>query len=277
MRTASAGRSLALAQRAEVVRNPLRQHRHDPVGEVDRIAALQRLAVEAGARPHIGRHIRDGDGQDEAARIGRVGIGLGHDGVVVVLGVRRVDGQERPVAPVLSAIQRRGFGGVRLGQCRIREDVRDVVQVERDQAHRLLGAERAQPLTHASLRKAEAGLPLQRDADEVAVTGLALFAGRDQDLAALRALLHGDDPATLCAGPVDADDLGLVLSDDLDDPARIATLGVALDPDQRAVADARCGPITLARAAGLREHDGGRLAGSRPLHGDGQKIAVAVP
>ncbi|MNI27145.1 hypothetical protein D3C73_808700 [compost metagenome] len=36
----------ALAQRAEVVGNPLRQHRHDAVGEIDGIAALQRFAVE---------------------------------------------------------------------------------------------------------------------------------------------------------------------------------------------------------------------------------------
>ena len=68
---------LAFAQRAEVVRDALGQHRHDAVGEIDRVAALQRLAVERRARPHIPGDIGDGDGDDEAARVGRVRIGLG--------------------------------------------------------------------------------------------------------------------------------------------------------------------------------------------------------
>ena len=37
---------LERTQRAEVVRDALGQHRHDPVGEIDRVAALERLAVE---------------------------------------------------------------------------------------------------------------------------------------------------------------------------------------------------------------------------------------
>ena len=41
----------ARAQRAEVVGDALGQHRHDAVGEIDRIAALERLAVERRAGP----------------------------------------------------------------------------------------------------------------------------------------------------------------------------------------------------------------------------------
>ncbi len=82
-------------QRAQVVRDALGQHRHDAIGEIDRIAALQRLAVERGAWPDIGRDIGDGDGEDEAARIVGVVVRLGMHGVVVVLGVGGVDGDER--------------------------------------------------------------------------------------------------------------------------------------------------------------------------------------
>ena len=68
MRTASAGRSDLLLQRAEVVGDALGQHRHDAVREVDGVAALQRLAVERGTRPHIGRDIGDRDGDDDSRR-----------------------------------------------------------------------------------------------------------------------------------------------------------------------------------------------------------------
>ena len=96
---------LARAQRAEIVGDALRQHRHDPVGEIDRVAALQRLAVERRAGPHIGRDVGDRDRDDEAARVVGIVVRRGMDGVVVVLGVGRIDGDERQRAPVLAALR----------------------------------------------------------------------------------------------------------------------------------------------------------------------------
>ncbi len=55
---------LIWAQRTEIVGNPLRQHRHDAVGKIDRIAAILRLAVERAAGVHIGGDIGDGDAQN---------------------------------------------------------------------------------------------------------------------------------------------------------------------------------------------------------------------
>ena len=111
MRTASAGRSSRGRKRAEIVGDPLRQHRHDPVGEIDRVAALLRLPVEGGAGAHIGGDVGDGDGDDEAARVVGIVVRRRMDGVVVVLGVRRIDGDEGQVAPILAAFQ---GGGLRL-------------------------------------------------------------------------------------------------------------------------------------------------------------------
>ncbi len=102
MRTASGRAVDAFAQRAEVVGDALGQHRHDAVGEIDRVAALQRLAVERRARADIGGDVGDGDGDDDAAGVLLVGVGLGVDGVVMVLGVGRVDGDQRQVAEVLA-------------------------------------------------------------------------------------------------------------------------------------------------------------------------------
>ena len=44
---------------------------------------------------HIGGDIGDGDGDAEAAAIGRVVVGLGMDRVIMVAGIGRIDGDER--------------------------------------------------------------------------------------------------------------------------------------------------------------------------------------
>jgi hypothetical protein len=133
------------------------------------------------------------------------------------------------------------------------------------------------------VRQAElaAGL-LDRGRDEVAVLGLALVAGVDQDLAPLRALLDGDQPSARAVrqGAVDAEHLLLLLADDLHDPAGVAMRAVLADglgADQHAVADAghrRAG-------AGLSRHGDddlrrGTEAVGVPLLRLGDEVAVAV-
>ncbi len=48
-----AGPRLVLDERAEIVRDPLRQHRHHAVREVDRVAALPRFLVQRAPGPHV--------------------------------------------------------------------------------------------------------------------------------------------------------------------------------------------------------------------------------
>ena len=86
---------LAGLQRAEIVGDALRQHRHDAVGEVDRIAAFQRILVKARARAHIGCHIGNRHGEDMAPLVVRISIRRGVDSVVMILGVGGVYGDER--------------------------------------------------------------------------------------------------------------------------------------------------------------------------------------
>ena len=99
------GAVLARLERAQIVGDALRQHRHDAVGEVDGVAAQQRLAVERRARRDVMGDVGDGDVDDEAAGILGVGVGPRKDRVVVVLGVDRIDGDERHLAPVLAAVE----------------------------------------------------------------------------------------------------------------------------------------------------------------------------
>ena len=86
---------LARHQRAKIVRDALREHRHHAVGEIHGIAARQRIAVERRSRPHIVCDVGDRDIDDVAAFVVRIRIGLGVDRVIVVLGVGRIDGDQR--------------------------------------------------------------------------------------------------------------------------------------------------------------------------------------
>ena len=96
------GAILVRAQRAQLVGDALWQHRHHPIREIDRIAADARLAVERRAGPHIVGYVRNRDADDMAAGVFRVDIRLGVNGVVVVLRVGGIDGDEGYLAPVLA-------------------------------------------------------------------------------------------------------------------------------------------------------------------------------
>ena len=108
------------------------------------------------------RDVGDGDGEDVAAGIVRIGIGRGMDRVVVVLGVDRIDGDERELAPVLAAGEIGGARRVRLGLRRDRKHMRNVVGVDGDQADRALALDRAEPLLDARGRQPEPAVRLRR-------------------------------------------------------------------------------------------------------------------
>ncbi len=94
--------------------------------------------------------VGDSDRKDMSARIVRIGIGRGVDRVVVVLGVDRIDGNQRQPAPVLAALEGRGLRRVSLGLGSDREHMRNIVRMDRDQADRALAFERAEPFLDAS-------------------------------------------------------------------------------------------------------------------------------
>jgi len=76
------------------------------------------------------------------------------DRVVVVLRVRRVDGDERNVTPVLTALHRSGAGAFCLRQRIAGELVGNSMRVNGNEAHRALGFERTELLAHPRLQQA---------------------------------------------------------------------------------------------------------------------------
>jgi hypothetical protein len=257
---------LQLAERAKVVGDALGKHRHDPVGEIDRVAPVQRLAVEGAARPHVPSDVGDGDGDDVAAGVARVGIGRGMDGVVVILGVRGVDGHKRQRPPVLAAGECRGRCGVGLGERFRREYVRDVVGKNGDQAHRLLALHRPDDLGDPAVLEAEPSAADDLDPDEVAFPSLPGFVDDHFPLLALDRL----QPRLALAAPDDADHCVGRGCDQLDRRGDVFGAGHR-DPRQDAVADP--GNRTVALGG---EDDPGRRLIARPIDRLGQEVAVAV-
>ena len=94
------------------------------------------------------------DADDEAATVVGRSVRFGVHGVVVILGVRRIDGDERQTPPVFAMRERRRPGGVCLGQRVVAEHMRNSMGVDRDQADSAFARERAEPFDHAPGRQA---------------------------------------------------------------------------------------------------------------------------
>ncbi len=177
------------AQAAEVRREPLGQHRHDRAGDVDRVAAPRRLAVQGAPGGHEARDV--GDVDPEAGRA--AGLGRDRDRVVVVLGALGVDRDDALVAQVAAA----GVGGdgrvvglVGLAQGGPREGPRQSLGRQQPGERRAGRGRRPQHLGHPPRA------PAHRDHDQVAHLGGAAGAlGQGDPLARLERRL-GRRPAT---------------------------------------------------------------------------------
>ena len=95
-------------ERAHAVGEDLGQHGDHPPRQVDAVAALLRLVVERRARPHEVSHV--GDVHAEGPLVG-ARVMADRDGVVEVLGVRRIDREREKVSQVVAV----GPGAPRLG------------------------------------------------------------------------------------------------------------------------------------------------------------------
>ena len=267
-------------QRAQIVGNALRQHRHDAVGKINRIAALDRGAIERRARPHVIGDVGNGDADEMAAAIARVRIGHGVHGVIVVLGVGRIDGDERHLAPVLARVLRRMSRrprGLRFGDDCAGENVRDAVGVDGDQADGALALDRAEPLDNGAGRQTEPAGTRHLDRDQIAVRCAAGVTAGDGEFAA--ELLFVDRHQAAAAAREAAEDskhavLGAI--DQFDDAGARFLVTRPLDAQERTVADA--GDFARPGAARAGDADDRRSAVRLfiPFRGPGQELAVGV-
>ena len=108
-----------------------------------------------------------------AAGIVRIGIGHGVHRVVVILGVGRIDGDERHLPPVLAPRQRRRPRRVGFIEQRARKNVRNVVGMNRDQADGAFALDRAKSFNDRAHWQTESAIACHLDGDEIAIDGAA--------------------------------------------------------------------------------------------------------
>ena len=207
-------------ERAQIVGDALGQHGHDAVGKIDRVAAKKRLAIERGTGRHVMADIGNGDRKDKSSGVVGIGIGRGVHRVVVILGVHRIDGDERKLAPILAAGHADGFCRLGFGQSIAAEKLRNAVCMNGDEADRAFAIERAELFLDARCRRAMVALPDDMDGDEVAVARIVGGARRNGEFPA-ELLLVDRDKTSAAAGNAaeDAEHALRRAVDDLDDTA----------------------------------------------------------
>jgi hypothetical protein len=175
-------------QRAQAVRQLLRQHRNHAAREVDRRGAIQRIGIERRARPHVVRHVGNRHDQTPAlctADLDRLAI----DGIVEVARILAIDRDQRNVAQVDAMIEvgLTHLIGQPLGflDGSGRELMRHAVLAHGDLDLHAGIVDIAKHLDHAAHRLHVAIRPFhQFDADHLPHARLALGLGRNQDVLA---------------------------------------------------------------------------------------------
>ncbi len=101
-----------LDQRAQIRRQTFRQHRHDAIGKISRVAAPPRLFVECRAKGHIGRNIGNRHNGLKPAWIARIRIMGGPYRIIVIARIFRVDGNEGHLAQIRAPVHAKRFGAL---------------------------------------------------------------------------------------------------------------------------------------------------------------------
>ena len=266
---------LALDQAADVAGERVRQHRHDPVREVDRRAADVGFLIEQRPRPHVMRHVRDVHREAPVP----VRQALDRHGVVVVARGLGIDGDGRPRAEVgpapdlgLPDLPRHALGfrfDLR------REGVGELVLGHDDLEVHAGILEPAEHLQHAPGRAPRGGgRPRDLGRDHLARPGPLVVAGSDRQLVedplVERHHVASEAPVFFVA----ADDPLQAPLQHADDAALGTFRRVALDARHHPVAverllhvDRRDVDVASAAPGLLRDHEAvtGRVAGE-PAH-----------
>ena len=196
-------------QGAEIGRQPFRQHRCDPVGEVDGDAAQLGIAVDGAVGADVPGDVGDGDGQAIAAGIVRVVIGHRVDRVIMVAGVGRVDGDQRHVPQVGPVARFRDRHGLRRRTQRGGGELaRDLVGLQRQQGDGARVVEAADHLHHLAQAGSQRTTRQGLHQHQVAGDGTAIMARLDDHLLPQLAVggLHPAAATPLHGLLVDAED-----------------------------------------------------------------------
>ena len=256
----------ALMQRTQVARQGIGQHRHHPVGKIGRIAAQPCLAVQRALRSDVMGHIGDGDPQGKAA----VGVSLRIAGVVMIAGIRRVDGDQRQGAQILAPLHRGRQGRIGGGDDGIGEMVGNAVLVDGNQAHGAGGGRVAQPGDDFGFRQTQSPLwPGLFSLDQLAVFRPTRRTRGHNPLMRL-AFVNRQNPPALGPGAENADNPLWVCANAADQTG-LEPIGGLGQSGQKPVA---CTHRRIGRFGQELNHRRGGIA--VPFHRNGKQIAVRI-
>ena len=162
---------------------------------------------------------------------------MGEDGVVVILGVRRVDGDERRLTQIGALAQRREFRLFRLGEDCGGKVRRDAVIGQRDGGKGVLVVNMPCDRAHAPFLWTIAAGVFGFDPDEIAVLGAAFVAIVDGEVVA-RAPLHRLGDAAAPFFVKDGEEPVCAFADGLDDIGVVTVIACGKEPCQETVANA---------------------------------------
>ncbi len=206
-------------QRTDAIGQPLRQHRHDAVGQIDRGGPFKGLPLQGAALAHVVADVGDVHTQAPAA-LGQL---LHADGVVQILGVGPVHRDDLPVAQVTAPgdlLRCHGLrDGLRLRQRLLAELLRQAELADDGEDVHPGRAFGAQALDHLALGAAPRLRPTgDLDHDHLAAPGAVGLAGGHGDVVRQAAVV-GADVARLLRRLKGADDAQVAPLKDADDLA----------------------------------------------------------
>ena len=215
--------------------------------------------------------IRDGDPDDMPTLVLGIVIGMGKDRIVVIAGVRRVDGDERHVTQVFAVAKGSGRHGVGLKDHLIGEIIGNAMLMDRDERDRLGRHRIPQPINHPSAWKPHAILGTGLfGLDQLAILRAAGCPGRHGPFFAV-ALVDRLDASAFCAFAKETEDLARVGPDAANETGLIVVC-LSLHFLQ-ACKD----PVALSKGRirrAVQDHNDGFRAIALPFHGARQKIAI---
>ena len=230
------------------------------------------------------RDVSNGDRNDEAAFVGRIGIGLGEYGIVVIAGIDGIDRDERQLGQIQSALRLDGRQRLDFSEHTVGKAVGQAVNVDGDQADLALILRIAEALRDARLGHALAMTAHDVEAHELTVVGFAFVTGAHWPFLEILAVDRIDHAAATALGGAENAEQALSLARQALDrlgSVRVAEgVGIAdaSNARQNAVADRKCAvAIGADRSAALLHEDLRALAfGCFPVRRNSNEFALVV-
>ena len=254
------------SKRAQIIRQRLGEHRHNAVGQIDRVAAPFCFSVQGRAGADVIRHIGNRDADHPATAFPR----FGKHRIIEIAGIGTIDGDKRKIAKIGPSVRRRHLHAVCFGKNGVIEIMRNL-EFGKGQRGKGTGRIRRAEIVDDTRRLAKIAASRQQfrlDKITLAAGDIAVLFHHDRVARAAGRLLQDQSAAPRNNG---AEQAALYRFQNANDLAVIACAADPAKPRQHLLTGTR-GPAT---ASFRKNPDGGRGA-IRLDRGHRQQRAIPV-